>query len=194
MRQVVWEDTRVADHTNHYERAFAAYLRSREYACVAVDESRRAFWQNETIKSLDFIVADGNGGMLLLDVKGRRLPRRKATRQNWVTEDDIQSLSQWQYKFGPSARGVFAFVFRLEEDDAQEDFTDRWTHEDRHYGCLTVSLADYTHRMRVRSPRWRTVNLRTVDFAEMARPLSDWFCVENWDDPFYDPISFAPVV
>jgi hypothetical protein len=165
----------MADHSNHYERAFSAYLRLKSLPCIPIDESHRALWQEESVKSPDFIVADGKGGLLLIDVKGRRLPRRRSTRQNWVTQDDVQSLTHWEDRFRPSSIGLFAFVFKLEDDAARDDFTDRWVHEDVHYGCLTVSLEDYSSRMRTRSARWKTVSLRSMDFASTATPLSRWF-------------------
>jgi len=165
----------MADYSNHYERAFSAYLRSQELPCIPVDESHRALWQNESFKSPDFIVANGKGCFLLIDVKGRRLPKRRSTRQNWVTQDDVQSLTQWEARFRPSSIGLFAFVFQLEDESSRDDFTDRWIHEDKHYGCLTVSLSEYSRRMRLRSARWKTVNLRSIDFAATATPLSRWF-------------------
>ena len=164
----------MADRSNHYERAFEAYLRSRRIATIAVDESRRAYHDESTLKSLDFIVPVRDGGFLLVDVKGRQLPRAQATRQNWATRDDIDSLITWRSGFGTDSQALLVFVYQLGEESMVSRFTDHFLHEDRAYGCVGIDAFDYRSRMRVRSPRWQTVNLTKSDFDAVARPISEW--------------------
>jgi hypothetical protein len=164
----------MADRSNHYERAFEGYLRVLRVASIGVDESRRAFGDNQTIKNLDFIVTHRSGQVLLVDVKGRRLSCRRRTRQNWATKDDVQSLRFWERRLGPQAQALLVFVYQLEVESMAELFEDQFTFEDRHYGCLAIAASGYEERMRVRSPRWGTVSLRKADFDSLARPISSW--------------------
>ena len=158
---------------NHYERAFAAHVRQCRLACIPFDETRRTLGHHDTIKSLDFIISVPER-LLLIDVKGRRLTRQRSTPQNWATRDDIDSLARWQEAFGQQARALLAFTYCLDDPALRYSFVDSFEHEGRTYGCVTVTVADYAHRMRMRSPRWRTVNLRSADFQLVARPLSHW--------------------
>lgn len=163
----------MADRANHYERALAAHLRSLAKPCVPVDESRRGWIDDRSVKSLDFIVAAGGGRLLLVDVKGRRISRQRRTRESWATADDVRSLEIWQRQFGPSAVALLVFVY-LMEDVAADSFVDQIELDGKRYGLLAVSLPEYRQWMRVRSPRWQTVHLRQSDFLRVARPLSYW--------------------
>jgi hypothetical protein len=164
----------MANRNNHYERALAVHLRSMRRACIPVDESRRPWLDGESLKSLDFIVAADAGRLLLIDVKGRKLSRRRATRETWATRDDVQSLRRWERRFGPSAVALLVFVYLMDDESRAGAFVDLVQSENRTYGVLAVALRDYEARMRVRSPRWSTVWLARSDFAEVARPLSHW--------------------
>lgn len=82
---------------DHYQRAFEAYLRQRRLPYVSVDEARRAILPEgaplkiersppgdgpsaasppATLKSFDFVVY-GEGSNLLVEVKGRKIARRR---------------------------------------------------------------------------------------------------------------------
>ena len=87
----------MADRSNHYERAFADYVRARRLSCLPVDESRRAVFGDQTLKSPDYLVAVPGRGVLLVDVKGRRLKGRGIGLENWVTIDDLASLVPVSY-------------------------------------------------------------------------------------------------
>jgi hypothetical protein len=176
----------VADRGNHYEKAFEAYLRTLRVTCISVDESRRTFQENQTIKSLDFIVT-GSGGILLVEVKGRHLERPRATRQNWATVDDIDGLFVWQRQFGPGALALLTFVYELGSEEMKGDFVDHFSFADRHYGCLAVPLTTYAERMRVRSPRWRTMNLTKADFDRVARPFTIFLRDDSENEDFLGP-------
>lgn len=138
-----------------------------------VNESHRTMHQDRTLKSPDFIVAAPDGGFLLIEVKGRLLPRPGTTKQSWVTRDDIASMLTWEEKFTPS-RALLAFVYQLADDAMMGQFTDHFIHRDRAYGCLTIRAGEYAERMRQRSPRWQTVHLLKADYEKIAHPLSYW--------------------
>lgn len=168
----------MASRYNHYERALAVHLRSLRLACIPVDESRRPWVDDESLKSLDFIVAAGAGRLLLIDVKGRKLTRRRRARETWATRDDVHSLRRWERRFGPPAVALLVFVYLVDDESATDGFVDRIRTESRTYGVFAVALRDYEARMKVRSPRWSTVWLTRSDFTEVARPLSHWLDVE----------------
>lgn len=169
----------MADRANHYERALAAHLRSQAMPCIPVDESRRGWIDDWSVKSLDFIVAVGGGRLLLVDVKGRRLTRHRRTRETWATADDVKSLETWQRQFGAGATALLVFVYLVEDGDESQSFVDRFELDGNEYGLLAVSLSEYRARMRVRSPRWQTVCLSQSDFRRVARPLSFWLGKEE---------------
>lgn len=165
------------DRGNHYETAFAEYLHWHRVCHVAVDESRRSYLGEQSIKSLDFIVYSSDGTGLLVDVKGRRFPGGTAERprrvwENWSTREDIIGLQQWSSVFGPRHVGLLVFMYHLQEHcPPLAGDEDLWTWHDRRYVLRAVSVADYARCMRVRSPRWDTVCLATTDMARLARPF-----------------------
>ncbi|HOP76080.1 MAG TPA: HYExAFE family protein, partial [Thermogutta sp.] len=112
----VWE-AGVAKRDNHYEAAFESYLRTAGIPYVAVDEARRAVMADgRSLKSLDFLVAPPGPVTWLVDVKGRRFPSGLEHHQywkNWSTQDDLESLMEWEVLFGQGFRGLFVFAFHV---------------------------------------------------------------------------------
>lgn len=162
------------DHGERYERAFEAHLRALRLTCIPIEESRRTFLDNQSLKSLDFIVRTPSGRFLLIDVKGRRLVARRNTLESWATRDDIESMGRWQSRFGENARSLLVFVYHLSDNSATIHFDESFVHAERVYGCLAVSLDDYRMHMRRRSPKWDTVNLSAASFRQVARPFTFW--------------------
>ncbi|MDX2130685.1 MAG: HYExAFE family protein [Planctomycetota bacterium] len=174
---------------HHYEQAFENYLRARRIPYVAVDEARKALLPGDrfpalrhdghALKSFDVVIY-GEGANLLVEVKGRRIMPRRSARasagaarlENWVTLDDVESLSRWEMLFGPSFEGVFLFVYWCDELPPDALFDEIFEHAGRWYSLRCVRLADYKARMRVRSPRWRTVHLAPADFSTVGAPLA----------------------
>lgn len=163
---------------NHYEAAFEAFLRTRGVAVVAVDEARRSYLDDESIKSPDFLVVGPHDARLVVDVKGRKFPggtdeHPRMVWQNWSTRDDIDGLDRWADRFGPGFRGVLAFVYHILPSVALPDTTpDVFAFRDRVYLARGISAADYRTHMRQRSPRWGTVHLPTAAFREIVKPFS----------------------
>jgi hypothetical protein len=181
----------VAQRRHHYERAFEAYLRSRRLPYIAVDEAKKTLLPEgsrlrvegpggagATLKSFDFVLYGGRMN-LLVDVKGRRVPRSLASSngrsrlESWVTQDDVDSMREWERLFGPGFEGAFIFIYWCDGQPPDALFQEIFEDRGRWYAIRAVRASDYVERMRVRSPRWRTVHLSGPDFERMSRPLVD---------------------
>jgi hypothetical protein len=179
------------DRDNHYEAAFEAFLRERRVGFVAVDETRRALFGDDgaAVKSPDLIVIHQPAGGLLVDIKGRRFPSGpgRLVWQNWCSADDLDGLDQWAARFGPAYRGVLAFVYHiLPEVRLPEDAPDQWEWQGKRYLARAVAAGDYRAKMRVRSPRWKTVHLPTAAFRDLIRPFSAF--LEPSPQPVQTPV------
>lgn len=176
----------------HYEQAFENYLRTRRIPYVAVDEARKALlpdrggsWESfvsqggvGSLKSFDFVIY-GQDSNLLVECKGRKLARRRAggragpTRlENWVTQDDIDSLKRWEGLFGAGFEAVFVFVYWCDELPPEALFEEIAAHEGRWYSLRAVRVGEYAQAAKVRSPRWGTMNVPTSVFDQISGPLS----------------------
>lgn len=179
---------------HHYERAFEAYLRARRMPYVAVDEARKALlpqgpamWSSAgdeaaALKSFDFVVY-GQGGNLLLDVKGRRVQTAASRRgqtplepagrlESWVTEDDVASLRHWESLFGPGFEAAFVFVYWCSAQPPDALFQEIFEHAGEWYALRCVRLRDYAAAMKPRSRRWRTVDLPSAVFRRISQPFA----------------------
>lgn len=166
---------------HHYEQAFESYLRSRRIPYVAVDEARKALLPGTTpagaktldaaLKSFDAIIY-GQDVNLLVEVKGRRAAAFPSHLQNWVTLDDVESLSRWESLFGSGFEAAFVFIYWCQDSPPDGLFDEIFTHAGRCYALRVVRLTEYRSAMRLRSARWRTVHLATSSFARLATPLA----------------------
>jgi len=190
------------DRHNHYEAAFAAFLRDRRVCHVAVDETRRSYEDGDaSVKSVDFILQGRLGERYVVDVKGRRFPggakdQPKRTWECWATQDDVTGARRWANQFGVGYRALFVFMYHLVGQNEQEhdDRDTVWTWQGRRYLLRAVAVDDYAHCMRVRSPKWATVSLNAADFHRLVRPLQEYLPETGWaqiraDDP---NLSLAP--
>jgi hypothetical protein len=164
----------MADRSNHYEAAFDAWLRALKVPTLPIDETRRTFTAGETVKSLDFIVMRPRSGAVLIDVKGRSLKGGKPTLENWVRQEDVESLRRWKLSFGPGSVGLLAFVYEIETDAERAAFSDRFRHSEREYGCVGADVEDFAGRMKPRSTQWGTFSVPQTDFRKIIRPITDW--------------------
>jgi hypothetical protein len=161
----------------HYEAAFEDFLRNRQIPYVAVDEARRAAFRDAKLKSFDFIVYSARDTNWLADIKGRRWAARATGRrrawENWVTQADLDGLTQWQGVFGDGFRAMLVFAYWLDgEADPPPEILHRF--RDQRYIFAAVPLDDYAQHARVRSPRWGTVNLAAADFTRLVQPVASW--------------------
>lgn len=166
----------------HYEAAFEDYLRSRGVAYVPVDETRKTIFSGARIKSFDFLVYPAENIHWIVDVKGRNFPYldqngRGGGRywENWVTQEDLDGLGEWQGVFGEDFEARFVFAYHLQGP------VDRWptgrphAFQGGYYSFLTICLTDYLAHSRRRSAGWGTVSVPRRTFRDLARPVGS-FC------------------
>src|SRR5262245_15753136 len=158
------------DRSNGYEAAFEAYLQCHRLCYVAVDETRRSFLGESSVKNLDFIVYGGEGVRLLVDIKGRRFPygppeKPRRVWECWASRDDLDGLERWQTVFGPAFVSLLVFVYAVDESAVPTELdADLWVWRGQRYLLRAVRVADYRERLRVRSPKWDTVTLAGADY------------------------------
>lgn len=166
------------DRTNHYEAAFEAYLQEQGLGYIAVDETRRSVFGATPLKSLDFIVHTPDGVHLLIDVKGRRYPagppeKPRRIWECWSTRDDLVALEQWGRLFGPEYEGMLLFMYDVTAPEVcLDDQEDVWIWRERRYLLRAIPAEVYGMHMRVRSPRWNTVDLPGPLFRRLVQPFS----------------------
>ncbi|MEZ6317201.1 MAG: HYExAFE family protein [Phycisphaerales bacterium] len=184
----------MAQRRHHYERAFEHYLRLTRAPYVAVDEARKALLPEKArlevasddgnpnaLKSFDFVVY-GEGTNLLVEIKGRKIPRRARRAESgggggrgrlecWVQRDDVEALTVWRGLFGPEFEAVFVFVYWCDEPPPDGLFQEVFAYQGRWYAVRAVSLDDYAGAMKERSPKWRTVDLAAAAFERLSRPF-----------------------
>ena len=151
-------------------------------------ESAGGVRQVRVLKSFDFVIyGHGEAGNLLVDVKGRKIARRvlaqrtpvgelmapppRTRLENWATLDDIESLRVWEGLFGAGFRGALVFVYWCEEQPPDALFHEVFDFEGRWYAMRSVPVQAYESAMKVRSPRWRTVDLPAGVFDRISQPL-----------------------
>ena len=168
----------MADRHNHYEAAFEAYLRQLRVPYIAVNESRRSLLpEGATLKSLDFLVPSPGPTIWLIDVKGRRFPTGQKNPQywtNWCTQDELESLDQWEQMFGPSFQGLLVFAYWVVGPRMPLPEEQLFTFRDQTYGFLGIPLLDYQAASRQRSRRWQTVTIPVAEFRRCARPVHEF--------------------
>lgn len=178
---------------------------------VAVDEARKALLPDSgplivgdgqtgktpaSLKSFDFVIYgplsgghDCQGTNLLVEVKGRRLARRRGARHSpgdpglwrhtagprldaWVTKEDVTSLRAWEALFGPEFVAAFVFVFWCEDQPPDALFTEVFESRGRWYALRAVTVAAYANSMRERSSKWATVHVPPRVFEQISQPLT----------------------
>lgn len=180
----------MAQRRHHYERAFEAFLRARRVPYIAVDEARKTLLPDSarltagggdrgpacTLKSFDFVIY-GESCNLLVDVKGRRIPRNltsdngRGRLDSWVTMEDVESLTRWEGLFGPGFEGAFVFIYWCQAQPPDALFQEVFEDHGRWYAIRAARASDYRQHMRVRSPRWRTVHVPSAEFERISQPF-----------------------
>ena len=170
----------MAQRRFHYEVAFEHYLRANKIPYVAVDEAKRALAAGTgslSLKSFDFVVYSKSAANLLIDVKGRKHSTRTdgnaRSLQNWVTQEDVDSLMEWEHVFGAGFMGAFAFLFHCETPPPDALFQEVFEFDQKWYALMAVKLSDYRTHMTPRSAKWNTVNIPSRKFSGITMPLSE---------------------
>ena len=161
----------------HYEAAFEQYLRCRRVPYIPVDEARKAVFSGEKIKSFDFLVYGSGNKKWLLDVKGRQFPYcsggSRRYWENWVAQEDIDGLLQWEKAFGEGFSPVFVFAYWLRGEQTRRPTEEVFSYRDELYSFVAVPVEAYLAHGRIRSKKWGTLSLPTVTFREVARPMGE---------------------
>lgn len=173
-------------------------MRSRRIPYVAVDEAKRALLPEGAhlhltcpadgpdapaaqcaLKSFDFVIyGDHGSGNLLIDIKGRKVGTSRRTGQlgsrleSWVTLDDIESLRRWQALFGPGFEPAFVFIYWCDAQPPDALFQEVVEYRGVWYALRAVTLETYRQHMKVRSPRWGTVDLPNAVFERVSQPFA----------------------
>jgi hypothetical protein len=175
----------MAQRRHHYEQAFEGYLRAHRVPYVAVDEAKKALLpamqtgmggpEGGSLKSFDFVIY-GQGTNLLVEVKGRKAGAGRrgggSRLESWVTLDDLTSLQRWEGLFGPEFQAVFVFVYWYERQPADALFQEVFESRGRWYALRSVRVGDYASAMKVRSPKWRTVDIPPARFERVSVPFA----------------------
>lgn len=153
----------------------------------------------ELLKTFDYVIYGDRRGPgphnLLVEVKGRRIgrPPRAAARLDrpiakdraaraprapatprlecWVTLDDVTSMQRWRALFGEDFAAAFVFIYWCDQMPPDGLFHEVFEHAGRWYTVRGVDVDHYARGMRLRSPRWRTVDLPPAVFERLASPL-----------------------
>ncbi len=168
----------MAKRNNHYDVAFAEFLRGEQTAYVVVDEKRRSLLSQVSLKSMDFIVHSRHRPNLLVDVKGRRFPSGGASAghkwENWATFDDLKSLLEWQEVFGSDFRAMLVFAYDVVDSRWLGEHAAPFDFEDRTYAFYGVWADEYRSEMRTRSASWETVCLPSRVFRRLRAPILEF--------------------
>ena len=171
----------MAKRDNHYESAFAAFLRSRGIPYVAVDETRRSLAGERPMKNLDFIVSPARQPCSwLVDIKGRRFPTgRSQYWRNWCTEEELTSLSGWETLLGGQFAALLVFAYQVVGDLAPLPAGQLFAHGGDIYGFVGIRLDHYVSWSRPLSKRWGTVTMSIPKFRALARPVEAFFAADG---------------
>jgi hypothetical protein len=171
------KESAMAKRDNHYEAAFEAWLRWLAVPYLAVDETHRTLAGGHKLKSLDFVVSspEGGGGWLV-DVKGRRFPTGASYWKNWSTDDELQSLAEWERLLGPPFAGLFVFAYNVVGDRAPLAAEELFVHRGGLYGFVAIRLDHYASWSQRLSRRWGTITVPVAKFRALARPARELFC------------------
>ena len=160
---------------HHYEAAFEDFLRAHGWPYIPVNEGRTAIFSGRRIKSFDFVVYRPGQAVWLADVKGRKFPydtgSGKRYWENWVTREDLTSLSRWEEVFGEGFRAVLVFAYWIPSDASRLPSSTLHLFRGEQYAFLWLAVADYAAGARTRSPSWDTLSLPTRKFRSLLQPV-----------------------
>ncbi|AQT69042.1 hypothetical protein STSP2_02225 [Anaerohalosphaera lusitana] len=180
----------MSSQSNDYEIALESWLIENRLKYVAVDQQKRNHFARNSVKSFDFLLYNNRAGlcpdaadMIVAEVKGRLYKGTNFASlsglQNWVTQDDVIGLEDWQSVLQESSarqkvEAVFVFAYRFEKIDVETDGRATYDFCDNRYAFLAVKLDDYRKLMKVRSPKWKTFSVPAADFRQIAKPLGQF--------------------
>jgi len=84
----------------------------------------------------------------------------------------FRRCKRWEGLFGPEFQAAFLFVYWCESQPPDALFQEVFEHRGRWYALRTVRVRDYAKVMKVRSPKWRTVNVPAAAFEQISSPFA----------------------
>ena len=172
----------MTQRNQHYEAAFEDFLRFRHVPFIKVDESKRTMFKKASLKSFDFMVYPEAGKSLLVDVKGRKFPELRPGKttgagawENWVTQEDLSGLTNWQDILGLDSLGLFVFAYCVQGSVYNSPFDDMYRYKDQNYAFVAIEVDTYKSIAKVRSKKWQTYSAPVADFYKIAKPLEIYF-------------------
>jgi hypothetical protein len=175
----------MANSSNHYEAAFADWLRVRGIPFIAIDEHARpptcdaagidAGLNRKSLKSPDFLVGSPGPRYWLVDVKGRRFPTGASYWKNWSTSDELESMAVWEELLGRQFCSLLVFAYNVVGDVAPLAPDELFEHRGALYGFVGIRLDHYASWSRPLSARWGTVTVPTAKFRALAQPARQLF-------------------
>jgi len=164
---------------NHYEKAFENWLIDNHIEYVPAADQHKPVFERSTLKSFDFLLCPPSGRKIIAEVKGRHFKGTTlaglSRLECWVTTDDVDGLADWQKTLGADYDSAFIFAYRVQNIDVDFDGREVFAFNEDHYLFLAVHLAEYVKYMKLRSPKWKTVNLPAAKFRLCARPVNQLF-------------------
>jgi hypothetical protein len=155
---------------NHYERAFASWLKDNGIQYLPIDQQKRTAFSKCKIKSFDFLFYAVDKKAYIAEVKGRKFSGKNftafGTLPNWVTDEDVGGIEKWISIFQGQYAGVFVFAYELENIDVETDGREIYEYNGRRYVFLAVRLKDYLQGATVRSLKWKTLHLSAEYYKE----------------------------
>lgn len=163
----------MANRGRHYEEAFEDFLAAEGVPYVPVTLAQRQAFQAARIKAFDFVVWPNDGPNWLVDIKGRTIKTGRL--DNWVTQGDLDGLTDWQTVFGSGYIGVFIFVFHVQTPEQWSyQQAPLYHHRGGCYSFWSTTVDEYRRAAKVRSSRWGTFTTESNVFRCIADPVGRW--------------------
>ena len=157
----------MARRNNHYEKAFEQTILKRGIDFSPINEGRVPIVDGQGIKNFDFLVYLPSGKHLLVELKGRKVSGPNAV-NCWATNQGVSDLGRWRDALGEEFEPVFVFVFEI---PMVHQGRSHFTFGDRCYQAWLLTLNDFEKYSHQRSKSWGTLNVKSADFREVARPF-----------------------
>lgn len=170
---------------NHYERAFESWLADNAVNYVFIDQHKRRSFSSGMVKTFDYLIYPAkpashtqlNGPIVIAELKGKLFKGSTLAgfrgMESWVSLEDIKGMLNWRQVIAAStasgiASAVFIFAYKFENVDVENDGCEIYDFDGDRYIFYGVDLSDFTDNMKLRSPRWQTVNLPAKIFRQKA--------------------------
>lgn len=169
---------RTGNHS-HYENAVEAYLINRKVSYLAINEGKKALANNKKVKNFDFLI-NAKKRLKAIDIKGKQFGYSGAPYnlwENWILEQDIQGLENWQKEFkknGITVEPIFIYAYKLRDKSHHDLFEVTHKHKGKTYGLVAISLKDYKKHLKIRSQSPKSVCVSRKVFAEIVKPIDQY--------------------